>query len=185
MKFESGLFFVVAVVGENVEEGADEVEVVAGDVRDLEDGADAPRDELRCCIDALLAVGDEDGDFPRAGGFEDFGELGDGLLEDLGRTDVDFGDDDHDGDVEREGDTQMFFGHADQPIIGSYHQQAIIWLGREQAEDSGAEVFLVAGQVGEANDFRRSPTDLLPGEFSSRDGGNDNFTFAIETLARC
>lgn len=50
-------------------------------------------------VDALLAILDEDRDFAGAGGFQDFGQLCDGLLEDLGRADVDLGDDDHDRDV--------------------------------------------------------------------------------------
>ena len=46
VEFEGSAGVVVAVVREDVEEVADEVEVFAGYVGDLEDGADAAGDEL-------------------------------------------------------------------------------------------------------------------------------------------
>jgi len=55
-------------------------------------------------VDAFLAVLDKYRNLASAGGFEDFRELSYGLLQDLGRADVDFGDDYHDRDVEGEGD---------------------------------------------------------------------------------
>ena len=100
MKLERRVRVVVSVVRQDVQEGAHQVEALARDVGHLEDGADALGDELRGRVDRVLAVLDEDGDLARAGGLEDAGELGDGLLEDLRGEDVDFGDDDHDGDVE-------------------------------------------------------------------------------------
>ena len=71
--FEGGVGVVVAVVGEDVEERADEVEGFAGDVGDLEDGANTLGDKLRGGLDGVSAVFDEDRDFARARGFEDPG----------------------------------------------------------------------------------------------------------------
>ncbi len=143
MEFEGAVGVVVAVVGKDVEEGSDEVEGFAGDVGDLEDGTDALGDELRCGLNGICTVFDEDGDFASTGRLEDAGELGDGLLQDLGWADVDFGDDDHHWHVKREGDAQMLSGivsaltkyerhqinslaHANQTIIGGDHEEAII-----------------------------------------------------------
>lgn len=40
--------------------------------------------------------------------FKDFGQLSQSLLHDIRRADVDFGYDDHDGDVESKSNSQMF-----------------------------------------------------------------------------
>ena len=58
-------------------------------------------------VDAFFASLDEDGDLARPLGFEDLRELGDGFLENLGRADVDLGDNDHDGNVERESEAEV------------------------------------------------------------------------------
>jgi len=52
------------------------------------------------CVDALLAVLDEDWNLPRSWRLENLGELGDGLLQNLRWANVDFGDDNHDWDVQ-------------------------------------------------------------------------------------
>lgn len=67
-------------------------------------------------VDAILPVLYEDWDFAGAGGFEDFRELGYCLLEDLWGADVDFRDDDHDGDVEGEGDAEVL-STSDQDVL--------------------------------------------------------------------
>lgn len=99
---------VVAMVREDVEEHADQIKVVSCNVGDLEDGADPARYKLSSSIYALLSVLDEDGDFSRAWRLEDFSQLSDGLLENLRWTNVDFGNDHHNGDVECESDAKMF-----------------------------------------------------------------------------
>lgn len=66
VEFEGGFVVVVAVVRQDVEEGSDEVEAFAGDVGDLEDGAYALAHELGGGLDCLVAVFDEDWDFPGA-----------------------------------------------------------------------------------------------------------------------
>ena len=59
VEFEGPVGIVVAVVGEDVEEGADEIEGLAGDIGDLEDGADAAGDELCLGIESTwLSFGD-------------------------------------------------------------------------------------------------------------------------------
>ena len=92
VEFEGGFGVVIPVVREYVEEGPDKVEGFARDVRDLEDRADALTDKLGGGLDGVFPGFDEDWDFAGAGRFEYAGELGDGLLEDLGWTDVDFSD---------------------------------------------------------------------------------------------
>ena len=108
VEFEWSLGVVVPVMGQDVEERADQVETFTRDVGNLEDGADALRDELAGGLDGFLVVLDENRDLAGAGGFEDARQLGDGLLQDLRRTDVDLGDNDHDWDIEREGNAKMF-----------------------------------------------------------------------------
>lgn len=94
MELERSVDVVLSVMGKDVHEFADEVERLSSDIRDLEDGTYSLTDELCCCVDALLAVLDEDGDLASSGRLQDLGELSDGLLQNLRRTYVDFGDDD-------------------------------------------------------------------------------------------
>lgn len=74
----------------------------------MEDGADALADELSGGFDGVFSVLDEDRNFAGAGRFENAGKLSDGLLEDLGWANVDFGDYYHYWNVQGEGNTQMF-----------------------------------------------------------------------------
>jgi len=66
VELEWGFVIVVAVMREDVEEGSDEVEAFACDVGDLEYGAYTLAHELGGGLDGLVAVLDEDGDFPGA-----------------------------------------------------------------------------------------------------------------------
>lgn len=59
-------------------------------------------------IYALFTILDEDWDLPSARGLQDFSQLGNGLLKDLGRTNIDFSNDHHDRNIERQSDTEMF-----------------------------------------------------------------------------
>ena len=59
-------------------------------------------------VDAVLAVLDEDGDLARPGRLEDLCQLRDGLLQNVWRADIDLGNDDHDGHVERKRDAEVF-----------------------------------------------------------------------------
>ena len=80
VKFEGSLGVIMAVVWDDVEEGADEIERVASYVGDLEYWADTLADELSGGVYAFLLVLDEDGDFSRTRRLENFGQLCDGLL---------------------------------------------------------------------------------------------------------
>jgi len=62
MELERGVGIVMAMVRKDIEERPHEIQVLAGDVGDLEDGADSLADELSRGVDALLSVLDEDGD---------------------------------------------------------------------------------------------------------------------------
>lgn len=180
VEFEGGLGVVVAVVREDVEEGAHEVEAFAGHVRDLEDGADALGDELSGGRDGLLAVLDQDGNFARAGGFEDTRYLRDGLFEDVRRANVNFGDDDQDGDVKGQSNTEVFFGHADQAVISSDHEEAVVGGGGEEAKHGGAKVALVAGEVGEGDYFGGASADFGPSELAAGDIAGDDVAVRVE-----
>lgn len=87
------------MVRQHIQEGAHKIEVESCDVGDLEDRANSPGHELRGSIDTLLSVFDENGDFASARRLQDFTQLSDGLLENLRRADIDFGDDNHDRDI--------------------------------------------------------------------------------------
>lgn len=122
VELEGSFGVIVAVVWDDVEESADEIERMASYVGDLEDWADTLTDELCSGVYAFLLVLDEDGYFSGAGRLENLGQLGDGLLENVRRTDVDLGYANHDWDIEGQGDAQMLLTHADQAIVGSDHE---------------------------------------------------------------
>ena len=63
---------------------------------------------MSCCLNGVATVLDEDGDLSGSWRFENACELGNGLLENLGRTDVDLGYDDHDRDIQSQSDAEMF-----------------------------------------------------------------------------
>lgn len=65
------------------------------------------RGQAYSSIYALLATLDEDWDFSRSRRLEDFGQLSNGLLEDVRRANIDFGDYHHDWNVERKSNSEM------------------------------------------------------------------------------
>lgn len=112
----------MAMVRQDVEERAHQVEVLTSYIRDLEDGADALADELACRVDALLVVGNVGWQLARAGAAHDLVDLGDGLLQDVGWADIDLRDDDHDWHVEGEGDAEMLLTHTHKAVVGCDHK---------------------------------------------------------------
>ncbi len=66
MKFKWSIGVVIAMVGKDIEEGANEIQGFARDVGDLENGADALGDNLCGGLNSIGAVFDENGDFPCA-----------------------------------------------------------------------------------------------------------------------
>ena len=56
---------------------------------------------------AILAIFDEDGDFPCAWGFQNLGQGANRLLEDMWRTNIDLGDDYHHRHIQRKCDSKM------------------------------------------------------------------------------
>ena len=68
MEFKGGFGVVISVMGEDVQECSDQIETFACDVGYLEDGTYPLADELRCRLDGIFAVFDEDWDFPGARG---------------------------------------------------------------------------------------------------------------------
>ena len=108
VELECRLGIVVTVVREDVEKRADQVQILARHVRDLKDGTYTLAHKLGGCIDALLVVLDENGYFPCPGALENPRDLGDGLLQNLRRADIDFRDNHQDRHVERQGQPEMF-----------------------------------------------------------------------------
>ena len=148
MKLERGIGVIVAMVGKDVEERANEVERFTGDVGDLKDGADALGDELGGGLDSIGTVFDEDGDLPCAGGLEDAGQLGDRLLQDLRWANVNLGDDHHHRNVQSKGDAKMLsdnesaftvclwhmasiLAHPNETVVCSDHEQTIVGTAAE------------------------------------------------------
>lgn len=74
------------------------------------------------CVYALLLVLDEDGYLSSARGLEDLRELSYGLLQNLGRTNIDLGDDNHDRDIKRQSYTEMLLAHTNQTVVGCNHE---------------------------------------------------------------
>lgn len=122
MELEGCLGVVMAVVWNDVEEGPYQVKRVTCHVRDLEYRADTLTDELGGGIYAFLLVLDEDGYLSCTRRLQNLGQLGDGLLEDMRRANIDFGYADHDRHIKREGDTKMLLAHAYQAVVGSDHE---------------------------------------------------------------
>ena len=80
VKLELGFGVIMAVVRQDVQEGADEIQRLAGNIRNLEDGAYSLGDELSCGLDGLPTILDEDGDFASTRRLQDTSELRDGLF---------------------------------------------------------------------------------------------------------
>src|ERR1700712_4446515 len=104
VELERRINFVLAVVWQDVQELAYEIQGLASNVRDLEYRTDALADELSSSVYTIFTVLDEDRNLARAWGLEDFGELGKRLLQNLRRTDVNLGDDNHNRNVQRQRD---------------------------------------------------------------------------------
>jgi len=92
---------------QDVEKHAHKVEIVTRDVGHLKDGTYTARYKLGCSVYAVFSILDGNGDLACTGRFEDFGELGNGLFEDLWWANINFSDDDHDRHVECKCNTEM------------------------------------------------------------------------------
>lgn len=91
----------MTLVGQNVEECPHKIETFASDIGDLKDRTYSLADELRSRLYRLFTVLDEDGDLPCSLRLENAAQLGDRLLKNLWRANIDFSDDNHDRHIER------------------------------------------------------------------------------------
>lgn len=107
MEFKRSFGVIIPVVRKDIEERPHQVKALARNVRHLENGAYPLTDELGRCIDCLLPVLDENWYFPSPRGFEYSRQLGDSLLQDLGRANINFGDHHHHRHIEGKSNTQM------------------------------------------------------------------------------
>lgn len=168
MELKRRLRVISSVVRQDVQEGPDKVEILSCHVGHEEHGAYPLAHELSCRVYALLASLDESRNLARSRTLHDLGDLGYCLLENVGRANVDLGDNHHDRDIQSQSNSQMFFAHSDEAIIGCNHKQTIIRAAREQSENRSSEIPLVARQIGESDNFGASLPDLLPRELSCR-----------------
>jgi hypothetical protein len=60
----------------------------------------------------------------------------------------------------------MLFAHANQPVVCSNHQQAVVWATGKKSENGGTEILLVTGQVGEGDDFGTAFANFFPRQLS-------------------
>ena len=107
MKFKGRFRIVVSMVRENVQECPHKVKALPCDVGYLEYRADSLAHKLRCSIDGLFAILDEHRNFSCPWRLQYFGELSDGILQDLGRAYIDFGDNNHDRHVKSQSNAQV------------------------------------------------------------------------------
>jgi len=105
VEFEWSFCIIMSVMWKDIQKASDEIERFSCDIGDLENWTNPLTDELSRGVDTLFLVLDEDWDFPSARGFQNSGDLLDSLFQDLGRTDIDFGDDDHDWNIKSQCDT--------------------------------------------------------------------------------
>lgn len=106
------------VEGEEVEELPHELQILPSHVGNLEDRADTLRDKVSAHGDDVIARVDKQGDLPAAGGLEDLGELLQGLLEDVGGAHVNLGHHDEHGDVQGQGQSEVFCQQEDEEEKG-------------------------------------------------------------------
>lgn len=166
MELKRGIRVIPSMMGEDVQERPHKVERLARDVGHEKDRTYPLTDKLRSRINALLTRTYKRRHLPRAGALHYFRNLRQRLLEDVGRANVNLGDDDHDRDVEREGDAQVLLAHAHETVVGCDHEEAVVGAAGEEAEDGCAEVLFVAGQVGEGYYLGAASADFFPREFA-------------------
>jgi hypothetical protein len=52
----------------------------------------------------------------------------------------------------------ILLAHTDETIVGSDHEEAVVWLAAQHTKDRGSEILLVASEIRKANDFGLSST---------------------------
>ena len=122
MELEGSLGIVAAVVREDVQERPYQVQILSCDIGHLENRTYPLADKLSRCVDTLLTVFDERGNFSCSRTFHDFRDLRYRLLKNMGRTNVDFGDDHHYGNIERQRNAQVLFTHTNEAVVGCNHK---------------------------------------------------------------
>ena len=178
MKLERSFGVIIPMVRQNIEESPHQVKALSSNVRHLKDRAYSLTDELGSGLNCLFLVFNEYWYFPSPGRFQDLCQLGDRLLQNLRRANVNFGYHHHDRHIQCKSNTQMLskisissargcgrdgkasLAHANQPVVRCNHQKTIIRTATEQPKDGGAKISFVAGQIGEADDFGLVSLDL-------------------------
>lgn len=130
----------------------EEVEVEGGDVGDLDDGDDGVGLDVGRAVDDVLLGADAVGCLSRALA-ADLVDLGQVLLEDVRRHEVDFGHDDDEGDLEREAQRHVLLGHVRHAHVGAHQNKRVVGVYRCEPVDGRLEVPLVARHVEEGDDL--------------------------------
>lgn len=154
---------VVAMVRQHVQKGPYKIEVLAGDVGHLEDGTYPLAHKLGRRVDALFAGCDKGRHLSRPRALHDLVDLANGLLEDVGRANVNLGDDDHDWHVERKRNSQMLLAHTNQSVVGRNHKEAKVGAAGQQAEHGRPEILFVPCQVAKRDDLGAVLSNIFPG----------------------
>eukprot|EP00047_Mylnosiga_fluctuans_P002563 m.225017 g.225017 ORF g.225017 m.225017 type:complete len:640 (+) comp11193_c0_seq1:93-2012(+) len=158
----------VAVEGragvEKVQEHLQQGQPGAGNVGHVENGADAIRDEVGGGDNDIILVGDQQGHLAAARALEDLLQQDHGLLQHVGRADVDLGDDHKHRDVQRQCKAKMLSRHANDTHVGADHQHCELGRVPRQPKHRRLEVLLVAGKIDERDDLGGAGADVGPVE---------------------
>ena len=95
-------------------------------------------------------------------------------------ADIDLGDDNHDRYIQCQRDAEVLFRHSYQPVVSSYHKQAVIWGAAQKTEYSGPQVAFMSSQISKADHFGRSCSDFAPSQLSAWHVACDNVAMCIE-----
>ena len=101
------LSVVIAMVRQYVQKRSDQVQILACDIRYLEDRAYSLTNELSSGLDGFFMILDENWDFSCTWRFEYSGELRYCLLQNLRWANIDFGYDNHHRHIECQSNTQV------------------------------------------------------------------------------
>eukprot|EP00041_Stephanoeca_diplocostata_P035936 m.1286139 g.1286139 ORF g.1286139 m.1286139 type:complete len:327 (-) comp24780_c0_seq74:488-1468(-) len=151
---------------EQIEKLLEQAEVLPRDVGHLENGAQPLRLKAARRVHHVLLRLDQHRHFLASRRLENAVQQFERGGEDVGRAHVNLGHDHEDGLVERQCQTQVLFGHADNAGVCAdqkHHERRHV---TRQTKHGRLEILLVPGEIDECQHFRRVAADLCPVEFA-------------------